>query len=50
MEITHEDCNLGTCEQENAIHKEQETDAIVNSVEPDAVHDEIEFNENGTKR
>lgn len=49
VEITHQDSHLGTRHDQDTKHQEQEANAIIDSVEPDRVHDKIKLNKDSTK-
>lgn len=49
MKVAHQNGDLGASQQQAAKDKEQESNAVVNAVEPDTVHDKVEINENSTK-
>lgn len=49
MEVTHQDSNLRAGDDQNNENQKQESKDIVDTAEPNAVHNEIQLNEDGTE-
>lgn len=49
QEIHHEDGDGGRGDNHEAVAQEQEAEHVVDSAEPDRVHDEVELDKDGTK-
>lgn len=49
MEVTHQNGNLRACDDQNRENERQEPKDVVDAVEPDAVHDEEQLDEDCTE-
>lgn len=49
VEVAHQDGDLRASQHQNTKDKEQESNAVVNSVEPNAVHDKVKFDKDRTE-
>lgn len=49
LEVTHDDCNFSTSQQQDNEDQKQKSKDIINLVPPNGSEDEKEFNEDSTK-
>jgi hypothetical protein len=49
VEVAHQHSDFSTCDHQNGKDEEKESKDVVDSVEPDRVHDKVEFDKDSAE-